>query len=217
VCEAAGVHVERIYAHQLHPFQRESLQWLGFEGDRVVAAERHACVQCDTLLAVSFWDAFMSVPAWACDFLKARFAPQPTTVAPRRIHVSRADAATRHLKNDAAVQAMLARSGFETVTLSGMSMREQVALFAAAEVVVAPHGAGLANIVFCPPEARVIELGAPRYVKGCFFDLACKTALDYRLVPAQGTDRTTDHGWTYQHEDFSVDLAALESAIEGRA
>ena len=44
------------------------------------------------------------------------------------------------------------------------ALLEQVDAFAAAQVVVAPHGAALGNLVFCPPGVRVLELFAPRDV-----------------------------------------------------
>jgi capsular polysaccharide biosynthesis protein len=37
--------------------------------------------------------------------------------------------------------------------------RTHIEQFAAAAVVIAPHGAGLANLVFCAPGTTVIELG----------------------------------------------------------
>lgn len=42
----------------------------------------------------------------------------------------------------------------------------QAALFAAAAVVVAPHGSGLANVLFCSPGAVIIEL-LPWYESFC--------------------------------------------------
>ena len=41
---------------------------------------------------------------------------------------------------------------------SGLSFAETVRLWSSASLVVAPHGAGLANLMFCPPGATVVEL-----------------------------------------------------------
>ena len=41
---------------------------------------------------------------------------------------------------------------------SGVSLPEVVRLWATASLVIAPHGAGLANIIFCAPGATVVEL-----------------------------------------------------------
>ena len=50
-----------------------------------------------------------------------------------------------------------------------MPVREQIDRFAAAEVIVAPHGAALANLVFARPGVRVLELFAPDYVNPCYW------------------------------------------------
>jgi len=39
-----------------------------------------------------------------------------------------------------------------------LSFDEQVALFARAELVVCEFGAALANVVFCPPSAKIVEI-----------------------------------------------------------
>jgi capsular polysaccharide biosynthesis protein len=39
-----------------------------------------------------------------------------------------------------------------------MSVGQQIEKFADAEIVIAPHGAGIANIIFAPENATLIEL-----------------------------------------------------------
>lgn len=76
----------------------------------------------------------------------------------RRIFVSRAHASRRRLVNEDALFEILCPRGFQRVVLERLPFAEQVALFSQAEQVVAPHGAGLANIVFMAPGTQVIEL-----------------------------------------------------------
>jgi hypothetical protein len=64
---------------------------------------------------------------------------------------------TRTIANLSHVQDALSKQGFETVYLEGMSMADQIVLFRSAEFVIGPHGAGLANLVFCEPGTKVIE------------------------------------------------------------
>ena len=74
---------------------------------------------------------------------------------------------------------VLARLGFELVTFESMSVFEQAALMAEAEIVLAPHGAGLANLVFCSPGSKVIELFSPSYVNVCYWILSNQCNLKY--------------------------------------
>ncbi|MFB0873902.1 MULTISPECIES: DUF563 domain-containing protein [unclassified Sphingobium] len=79
-------------------------------------------------------------------------------IMPRRIYVSRTDARRRPMQNEAALQAAMAARGFTVCVLSELPLWEQVALFHHADVIIGPHGAGLANMVFTRPETRVVEL-----------------------------------------------------------
>lgn len=54
---------------------------------------------------------------------------------------------------------LLSMRGFSSLHLEDIGFEQQVNLFRAAEVVVAPHGAGLANMIFSSPECLVVELG----------------------------------------------------------
>ncbi|HBW56875.1 MAG TPA: hypothetical protein DEF27_03370, partial [Oscillatoriales bacterium UBA8482] len=55
--------------------------------------------------------------------------------------------------------------GVVPVELETLSVAEQARLFAHAKVIIAPHGAGLTNLMFCSPETIVIELVSPHYIR----------------------------------------------------
>ena len=67
-------------------------------------------------------------------------------------------------------QAMEKR-GFAVIDPGSLSVQDQIDHFAAAEVIVGPHGAALTNLVFAQEGARVLELFGPKYVKACFWTL----------------------------------------------
>ena len=52
----------------------------------------------------------------------------------------------------------MALKGWETVTLEGMSLKEQIQIFKEASHVLAPHGAGLVNTIWCQPKTKIFEL-----------------------------------------------------------
>lgn len=111
----------------------------------------------------------------AVAWLRRRFLSPttPAAIATRRIYLTRADAAQRRVLNEPEVIEFLAQLGFEVVCPGGLSFAEQIELFRTVSVVVAPHGAGLANLVFAPPGATVIEFFGDNYINGCFWALAC--------------------------------------------
>jgi len=61
-----------------------------------------------------------------------------------------------------------------------------VRLFSEASVVIAPHGAGLTNIVFCQPGAIIIELLAPGYLVPYYWILASEAQLNYFYLIGEG-------------------------------
>lgn len=82
---------------------------------------------------------------------------RPSGDLPDRVYVSRADATTRRVDNERAVMRTLSARGFERVVLGDLAFAEQVALFRGADVVVAPHGAGLINMMYAD-DLDVVEL-----------------------------------------------------------
>ena len=73
----------------------------------------------------------------------------------KKIWISRENSITRKVLNEQEI--ILALKGWQIVKLESMSFLEQMKLFSNAEVVVAPHGAGLINLLWCYPKTKVIE------------------------------------------------------------
>lgn len=118
----------------------------------------------------------------------------------RRFYVSRRDAG-RIPANEDEVERLVEAAGYTIVTLTGRGLLDQMALFGGADRIVATHGAGLANLVWCATGgARVTEI-ATRAQPECFGRLAALCELPYTRV-----DAAVDGGWV-------VDLDALGAAI----
>ena len=80
----------------------------------------------------------------------------------RKIVVLRPGAKTRKIINSD--ELMLALKGWETVALENMTIKEQMKTFAEATHVVAAHGAGLVNLLWCSPGTKVIEIQDPKMI-----------------------------------------------------
>ncbi|TQL69432.1 uncharacterized protein DUF563 [Nocardioides albertanoniae] len=99
----------------------------------------------------------------------------------RRVYLSRARS-VRSFANEAAVEEMMAGLGFAIVYAEELSVAEQARVFGAVDIVVAPHGAGLTNLVFCRPGTRVVELFPDTYVKPDFYLRSKHLDADYRAM-----------------------------------
>lgn len=104
----------------------------------------------------------------------------------------------RRVDNERAVIKTLSHQGFERVVLSELPFAAQVMLFAGAEAVVAPHGAGLVNMMFAE-DLNVIELvGAKLDLEkwGPFHLMADTLGFQYGCVVGEqvGCDLRVDTG-----------------------
>jgi capsular polysaccharide biosynthesis protein len=74
----------------------------------------------------------------------------------RKIVVLRPGAKTRRMLNSD--ELLLKLKGWETVTLEKLSIKDQIKTFAEASHVLAAHGAGMVNLLWCQPGTKVIEI-----------------------------------------------------------
>ena len=74
----------------------------------------------------------------------------------RKIVVLRPGAKSRKLVNSD--ELLLKLKGWETVALEKMSIKDQMKTFAEASHIVAAHGAGLVNLLWCQPGTKILEI-----------------------------------------------------------
>jgi hypothetical protein len=193
----------------------EAIARVGVPADRIMRVPRvdAPAYRCTTLRAATspLTDEFGI--AWAAEFLRSVFLSDERPSTPAHLYIRRG-VARRRVLNEQNVFAVLEPAGFTAVTLGGRPVCEQAALFANAEVVVASHGAALANLVFCRPGTTVIELLGPNTATAAFARLAWRCGLDYHLI--MGTEPTVpSRWWTWQPDaDTRVDVVALRRCLE---
>ena len=106
--------------------------------------------------------------------------------AGNRILVRRRD--LRSLANQEAIEGVLEPLGFRSYLLEEMTAEEQIRLFAGASFVVSPHGAGLSNLVFAPPNCKVIELMPASEMRPFFWEISAKLGHAYGMLPCVTLD-----------------------------
>lgn len=128
---------------------------------------------------------------------RAESAPGPS---PKRIFVSRRGASMRRLINEKEVVDFLEERGFVTVRPEEYGLAEQARLFDSARVVVAQHGAALANLMYMRGGA-VVEIfsssDTPQYYE------QCARTLGLRYEPV-----TLGRGWKNADAHLPVDRLA---------
>ncbi len=128
----------------------------------------------------------------------------------RRIYISRSDSGARRMLNEEDLVRILQRHGFEIVTLTGLPVTEQIALFSDASHIVAPHGAGLANAIFSPAGAVLCELHMDSYVQWAFRRLSALPPLTYGCLVGS----TMDHGQWVHRNTWHAPLEHLARVLQ---
>ncbi len=204
---------DRVIAHGAPSFAALALARRGWTG-AVLEAERTAHFQCDELVVPSLAGTVVWPTRSGIDLVAAFAAslpPEQSTFG-ERVYVTRENARRRNVVNERELWAELESAGFAKVRLEALSWPEQIAAFRGAKIVVAPHGAGLANVIFCAPATRVVECFNRSYVHGCFWRLAALCGLDYRPVVAAGAE-PLGQATAANRRDICVDLAQVRAAI----
>lgn len=150
-----------LVGEDVKPYQRDSLALLGYGDNSLIAVPRNSAIQCrDIQVPICLWSTPDRV-SHGIQWLRRRILENvgtPPGQPARRIFISRRDAPSRHMTNEDEVVDALEPLGIERVELGALTFSEQVSLFAQAELVVGPHGAGFANLIFAPAACRVVEL-----------------------------------------------------------
>lgn len=209
---------ERWYASVTGPpFQRQLLELAGVPLDAVVDAIEHPHVSADVLVVPAPPAMSETNPPWAVQWLRDRLLPRVDLSGPRqRIYVTRGPSANnRTVLNDDQVTALLESRGFVLVDPGQMTVADQIRTFATADVIVATHGAALANLTFATPGATVIEL----FPAGCLLPdywrlVSGIPGVRYRYLSAHGNAPRRGRAATIVR-DIQVDLAALEAMLDG--
>ena len=179
----------RLLVENRQRFQSETLDLLGVASRQIIDGAKVPALTAPKLIVPCHQIMKgREFPAWALTFIRERFlplsGPHPLPGA-TKIYISRQGTPTRKPTNEDDIIARLEARGFAVVELEKMTLPEQISLFRDARVVLAPHGGGLANLVFCAPGTRVIEL-FPAANIDLYYRLAAAMGLNYFF--AKGTD-----------------------------
>lgn len=169
-------------------FQIDTLSALGIPQTKLIKNKPDIHLKARKLVVPSLANHAGYVPNWVCSFLRSKLLQVMAEPNPefRRIYISRADAIHRRVVNEREITTLLNDFGFMTVVPGLLSFAEQVSIFNSADIVIAPHGAGLTNLLFCNSGTKVIEFFSPNYVCRHYWWIASHLDLDYYYFEGLG-------------------------------
>lgn len=141
--------------------------------------------------------------------VRESLSPPPSEKPHRRIYISRAKAQRRKLLNEKDIWPILKKLGFELVFMEEMSFPDQIRIMQQSEVVVAPHGAAITNILFCQPGTHVVEIADLSFPNPNFYALASAMGHHYWILDAEGVGDMHP-----LKKDLRIDLELVQETIQ---
>jgi|GEM_PF-704389 len=127
-------------------------------------------------------------------------SPPANKEYPKKIYLRRRNAA-RSIENNYELEEHLIAGGFRVLEPDLIDFLEQTRIFANADIIVAPSGAALANIIFCRPQTKIIIL-MPRYRHTNYWywqNMAKAAGCEVTYILGQEKSKTI-------HSSFSVNI-----------
>ncbi|WP_158442059.1 MULTISPECIES: tetratricopeptide repeat protein [Planktothrix] len=201
-------------------FQRETLEKIGIPHHKIIETDQVSYLQASSLIVPSYPASVGWVVPHTINFLRSLFltdiSPPIKTYSPR-IYISRNQARYRRLLNEPEILDYLSSWGFVSVDLETLTVQEQANLFSQVEVIIAPHGAGLTNLVFCQPHTVVIELVSPHYLRPYYWQISQQLGLQHYSIQGESLECAFLQQLMYPtplFEDIQINLKSLQRLLQ---
>ena len=158
------------------------------------------------------------IPGWIILWLRNVFLSKNIAINKKhknKIYIDRSETTnnfqpTRFISNEDEIKKYLLKNNFILAKLHEMKFSEQIDLFYNAECIIGLHGAGLANLVFCKPGTRVIEL-INTSTSSHFEIIAKKNNLNYTSIAVEAKQSFSKPS---QQGQIHIPVSSLNKILE---
>jgi hypothetical protein len=213
--EFAGIPL--LINEDLRPYQEEYLELLRISPSRLLRVPRNVIVACRRLAVPTLLRNHPMMRV-GTEWLRHRLSAHMVREAPHDLlFVARRDAARRVVVNEAELAEALTGLGFRVIVPSELTVREQIAAFSRARIIVAAHGAALANLVFTPAQALVVELSSSGIMHQSSFRQLASTMGQRMVTIVSDEFEVSDLGPNPSYYDYRVDVDEVLAALRKEA
>ena len=211
------IKVDKIYYHCGFfgtPYQRQAIKKLGFNFWQLLDARRIQSLQAKEIILVKLNEKRFNPSLELCKTIKSAFIKRPTKESSRRIYLTRDHVKSgRRVINESQLKDLLISFGFQTIVPDNLTVANQAKLFSESKYIISPHGAALANIVFCEPGTRILELFNQLDSSGwsSLYSTIAETC-NFKLIPLAPKQVVQDDKDRHR-TDFMADLNAIKAVL----
>lgn len=168
-------------------FKREAFDKLGIPKEKVLDFPSAAKIfSCSKITTVTSCRSALYTPDWVAKGVRSLFLDNPEMsdkVGSRRLYISRSKGDARRILNEAELMESISPLGFKVLYCEDWTVQDVALMMSEAEIVIAPHGAGLANLVFCNSRAKVIEIFSS-HMSSEYYKMSKIFGFDYLCINA---------------------------------
>jgi len=107
-----------------------------------------------------------NIPIWITSWLRNSFLKENNfkdDSFPKKIYIDRSDAKSNHrefrkILNENDIIKNLQSEGYKIIRLADLHFKAQIKTFFNADKIIGLHGAGFANLIFCKPNTKILEI-----------------------------------------------------------
>ena len=210
-------------------FQKETLDFLSIEKSKRLSSEKFRHIKAENLIVTDHpvvvsgnaTEDTHDIPVWIIHWLRKNFLNEnilSNNKDKTKIYIDRGESINNYqtkrlISNEEEIKDYLLQNNFTIVKLHEIEFTKQIDIFNNADCVVALHGAGLANLVFCKPKTKVIEF-RNTYAGPMYENLSKKSNLNYVSIISDAQEiQKFNH--PNQQGSIHVSVQALSEALKG--
>jgi capsular polysaccharide biosynthesis protein len=171
--------IDYFYLCEPQKFQIQLLNFFKIKKNKIINSKLYRHIQANQIITVEhpwynkgyFFKEFNNFPKWIITWLRNNFLKKRKKFyASKKIFIDRSDSKNNHAQiiNKNEVINFLKKQDFKVYKIAKMDFFKQVYLFWNADFIISAHGAALANLAFCKPKTKIIEI-KPESQPGNYF------------------------------------------------
>ena len=211
-----------IYVNKLNHYQKESLEYFKDIKERIVEVPTPCIISANKIHVVTYPAISNRGKAakWVTDFLKENLKPTHFDLfAPKRLYISRNEAAARRVVNEDKVISLLRKYGFVIVNnTSSMTLEEKINMFGNANIVVSPTGANLTHAHAMNGWGNIIDFNHDFEVsEECGWNnIGDACGINWETIPAKTIGPPPSNRNKKKNCDLKIDINILERLVRER-
>ena len=205
-----------VVSDPVEPFKLESLAALNIGCDRLLPVKGFYQINFEKLWYATPTNDMAWNPVAVQNVRKALLQTYGNEAGPsaEKLYVSRGNVRWKRLDNEEELLPIIQQHGFKIVHPQELTFPQQIQAFARASVVMGAYGAGLTNVMFCQPQANLVELQDAHYApRPWYWKWATMLGLNYHSLTGPMIENRVD----YLDTRFSISLDSLAKWLESNS